>query len=257
MAALETLARSGWACSPSPQGNGGSRGGEGWEGALIFLVRTHVSLCSISLDRHLPRVWQQCHKATLRRSRVDWQPPEGILSQIGVWGGGGSEGRGCEMMGVGERSARHGEGSRGTVGWRSPIYVPAEEVVFHEHVLHAFLQRFLLLLLQGGTETGVSAPHPDKQGRIQTSRARAAEAHSIQQSCLHFPLPPPAPPFEAEAGRGPAVWRAGRKGGAATSLCPSCVGSALPPAPGHCQRKQLHLQLAPGWAGAPDSEERC
>lgn len=99
--------------------------------------------------------------------------------------------------------------------------------------------------------------HPDKQGRIQTSRARAAEAHSIQQSCLHFPLPPPAPPFEAEAGRGPAVWRAGRKGGAATSLCPSRVGSALPPAPGHCQRKQLHLQLAPGWAGAPDSEERC
>lgn len=191
MAALETLARSGWACSPSPQGNGGSRGGEGWEGALIFLVRTHVSLCSISLDRHLPRVWQQCHKATLRRSRVDWQPPEGILSQIRVWGGGGSEGRGCEMMGVGERSARHGEGSRGTVGWRSPIYVPAEEVVFHEHVLHAFLQRFLLLLLQGGTETGVSASrqartHPDKQGPGSRGTQHPAELPSL-------PTPPPCP----------------------------------------------------------------
>lgn len=117
------------------------------------------------------------------------------------------------MMGIGERSARHREGSRGTVGWRSPIYVPAEEVVFHEHVLHAFLQRFLLLLLQGGTETWVSAPHPDKQGRIQTSRARAAEAHSIQQSCLHFPLPPLPRPSKLKQGE--ALWfgeQGGREG---------------------------------------------
>lgn len=46
-----------------------------------------VSLCSISLDHHHPRVWQQQHKATLRQSQVAWQPPEGILSQIQVWGG--------------------------------------------------------------------------------------------------------------------------------------------------------------------------
>lgn len=30
------------------------------------------------------------------------------------------------------------------------VNVPAEEVMLHQHVLHAFLQRFLLLLLQKG-----------------------------------------------------------------------------------------------------------
>lgn len=108
------------------------------------------------------------------------------------------------------------------------------------------------------------AQRPGSVHRIQTSKDASRQAGPGQprrtassRAAFTSHYPPPAPPFEAEAGRGPAVWRAGRKGGAATSLCPSCVGSALPPAPGHCQRKQLHPQLAPGWAGAPDSEERC
>ena len=55
----------------------GGRDGEGWEGALVFVTRTHLSLCSITLDHHLPRVcssasWRCCHP-----SQVAWQPPRG------------------------------------------------------------------------------------------------------------------------------------------------------------------------------------
>lgn len=42
---------------------------------------------------------------------------------------------------------------RATGGRTSPIYVPAEKVVLHQHVLDAFLQGFLLLLHTG------TAPH--------------------------------------------------------------------------------------------------
>lgn len=71
-------------CSPKHHGEEGlrqaeDRGGrdrEGWEGALFFLARAHLSLFSFTLNLHLPRVcslasWRCCHL-----SQVAWQPPQ-------------------------------------------------------------------------------------------------------------------------------------------------------------------------------------
>lgn len=58
------------------------------------------------------------------------------------WGRAGGETGGGE-----ERSVCRREGPQDGVEWGSPIYVPAEEMVLHEHVLHPFLQWLLLLLL--------------------------------------------------------------------------------------------------------------
>lgn len=60
-----------------------------------------------------------------------------------------------------------GDGATG--GGASPIYVPAEEVVLHQHVLDALLQGLLLLLQQGqrctrqGGRGPASAPPPSRK----------------------------------------------------------------------------------------------
>lgn len=114
-------------------------------GHLVFVARTHLPLCSITLDHHHPRVCSSASRRCCHLSQVVWQSPGGILSQIQV--GAVGKGQGVRHEGVGESSVRHREGPQDGAGWGSPIYVPAEEMVLHEHVLHPFLQWLLLLLL--------------------------------------------------------------------------------------------------------------
>lgn len=53
----------------------------------------------------------------------------------------------CRRRGLlSSQEAGGGAGLTATVGRASPVYVPAEEVVLHQHVLNTFLQWLLLLL---------------------------------------------------------------------------------------------------------------
>lgn len=65
---------------------------------FFFVARTHLSLCSITLNHHIPQV---CSSASLTAAVCPrWQPPpRGILSQIRV--GGVGEGRGVRHNGGG------------------------------------------------------------------------------------------------------------------------------------------------------------
>lgn len=104
-----------------------------------------------------------------------------FVTDTSGWGG---EGQGVSHEGVEERSMRHREGPQDGAGWGSPIYVPAEEMVLHEHVLHPFLQWLLLLLLQDDTESWVSASRPENKRLCLSMPRPLAPRHS---SFLHVP----------------------------------------------------------------------
>lgn len=129
-------------------------------GHLLLVARTHSSLCSITLNHQPPRV---CSSASWHCSicpRRFGSPRGDFVTDTSGWGG---EGQGVRHEGVEEMSVAIEKVPR--MGWGSPIYVPAEEMVLHKHVLHPFLQWLLLLLLQDDTETQVSAPHPEKDSK--------------------------------------------------------------------------------------------
>lgn len=113
-------------------------------GHLLLVARTHLSLCSITLKHQAPRV---CSSASWHCSicpRRFGSPRGDFVTDTSGWGG---EGQGMRHEGVGRDECGHREGPQDGAGWGSPIYVPAEEMVLHKHVLHPFLQWLLLLLL--------------------------------------------------------------------------------------------------------------
>lgn len=133
---------------------------------------------------------------------------------------------------------RHREDPQDGAGWGSPIYVPAEEMVLHEHVLHPFLQWLLLLLLQDDTETRVSAPHPEKGRSCLWAEPKHAEA-SGQSSFLHFP------PLRSWHTERPCGLESTGEREPAISICPSWAGQAAPSA---STATQLLLHSLP-WQG--------
>lgn len=120
-----------------------------------------------------------------------------FVTDTSGWGG---EGQGVRHEGVEERSMRHREGPQDGAGWGSPIYVPAEEMVLHEHVLHPFLQWLLLLLLQDDTESWVSASHPENKRLCLRAEPEHAKASGTQTQQL------PALPTFAHLAQGEALW---------------------------------------------------
>lgn len=129
---------------------------------------------------------------------------------------------------MGERSVRHREDPQDGAGWGSPIYVPAEEMVLHEHVLHPFLQWLLLLLLQDDTETRVSAPHPEKGRSCLWAEPKHAEASRTQTEQL------PALPTFAQLAHGEALWIGEHWGKGACHFHLPQLGRAGSPLCQHC-----------------------
>lgn len=83
--------------------------------------------------------------ALLPSDPVAWRPPKG--DSVTDKSGGGRGGQGVRWCGWGRGVCAIEKVSQDGAGRGSPIYVPAEEMVLHKHVLHPLLQWLLLLLL--------------------------------------------------------------------------------------------------------------
>lgn len=249
-------------------GVGGGRNGEGWEGALVCVARTHLSLCSITLGHRLP-VGRQLGLSVLLLSVPGGPaaPPPGGFCHRYKWVGWGRAG-GETRQGWGRGVCALEKVPQDGAGWGSPIYVPAEEMVLHQHVLHPFLQWLLLLLLQDDSESRVSAPHPEKGRLCLRAAPKPARVPGPQTE------QPPALPTSAQPKQGEALRFGEQRGreGLAISLCPSWAGAGstlcqrCPTVPGHSlprQGKRPHPQPpAParggrGWAGAQSWEREA
>lgn len=137
--------RHGWGGRAEESRRWGGRHVKSWEGALGFCSQNTLATLQHHPRPSPPSRLQLGLSALLPSVPGGLAAPGGdFVTDTSGWGG---EGQGVRHEGVGQRSVRHREGPHDGAGWGSPIYVPAEEVVLHKHVLHPFLQWLLLLLL--------------------------------------------------------------------------------------------------------------
>lgn len=144
------------------------------------------------------------------------KPPREAMAALGSAALAASRGGFChgykrgEGTGWGRGACAVEKVPRAGAGCGSPVYVPAEEMVLHQHVLHPFLQRLLLLLLQGDRELGQCAAPRKVRGK----HPRLKRGHSSQAA--------------------PALPTSTQRGEALRKMAPSAPSD---PAPG-CERKE-------------------